>query len=102
MTSEHVPVKRGGYDPAGVDAVARAMYADWDRVNEGTREAMRGAARNVLDAYFAAAGSRQADALAILRELVAGADDYRCWWIPTEIDERARALLNAHPEETDD
>lgn len=32
-------------------------------------------------------------AVELLRELVAGADDYRCWWIPEEIDEPARALL---------
>lgn len=28
-----------------------------------------------------------------MTELVAGADDYRCWWIPSEISGRVRALV---------
>jgi hypothetical protein len=35
------------------------------------------------------------DAVAVLRELIAGADDYRCWYIPSEIRERAEAVLAA-------
>jgi hypothetical protein len=34
------------------------------------------------------------DAAAILRDLLAGADDHRCWWVPDEIAGRARKLLN--------
>ncbi len=34
-------------------------------------------------------------ALDLLRELIAGADDHRCWYVPAEIAEPARALLRA-------
>lgn len=40
---------------------------------------------------------READALSVLRDLVAGADDHRCWYIPDEIAGRIRALVAQHP-----
>jgi len=36
------------------------------------------------------------DAYTILRDLVAGADDHRAWWIPDEIAGRARDLIARH------
>lgn len=39
---------------------------------------------------------REAAALAVLRDLVAGADDSRCWYIPNEIAGRVRALVAEH------
>lgn len=35
----------------------------------------------------------ESEALSVLRDLVAGADDYRCWYIPSEIEARARAVV---------
>lgn len=107
------------YDPAGVDAGTAEMVrvqidshitlpgfvaeqCQFDQLTDGGKEEWRRVFLAGLDAYFAAAEPRQADALAILRELIAGADDYRCWYIPAEIDEEARALLDAHPEGTPD
>jgi hypothetical protein len=37
--------------------------------------------------------ANESEALTLLRELVAGADDHRCWWIPDEIADRARELV---------
>jgi len=37
-------------------------------------------------------------ALDILTELLAGADDHRCWYIPDEIAGRARRLVSEHAE----
>lgn len=42
--------------------------------------------------------STEDDALALLRELVAGADDHRCWHIPNEVAGRIRALVEVADE----
>lgn len=38
-------------------------------------------------------GQPVSEALDILRDLMAGADDHRCWHVPREIAARARSLL---------
>lgn len=121
-TSEHVPVERGGYDPAGLDAVARGLYfcdaptaeaLRWDHASEDKRHGYLAWARALLDAYSAAAGSGQADAL--LRRFVeayftdverdsAGDEERAVRDRDDAVDQiagEARALLEGNPEGTD-
>lgn len=71
-----------------------ASAKPWAEVPENNRELMTAVCAEILRS---GATSQRGEALAVLRELVAGADDHRCWHIPAEIEARARAVLAAAP-----